>query len=445
MYPQCLVSTGLPVYAKCMDKSLVSIQNSLVQSLLRTQTDGGGGQTRLLAAASQALHQSGVSAGGLSGASQNLNTTNLSTTQFNFPPALRQLLSQHGHVQQLLPQLRLLQQARFDAPLSATGATAGSAGSIARPVSEVRSVNEAGSKMATGSASSAASAQLLSQLLALLSQPLTSQAGRSGESLTPNQLRHFVSQWFSSQPTQALTTPVMSTQLTGAGGGALAALLPAFLPALLQWLLVQRSGHSGLAQLLRQSLSAAGASSAAPSGAAASTANALPPNLLSQFAHVVQGTLQDLRLSQIHLADTSASANPEYYLVVPYQSGDKTVALEWLLRKEARKPQQPDSAVWHFSLQLETGRYGPLLVKGSYQTSQHEVQGAGGLSTLRFYLSDTQRDKRGDFAATLDHLQQRLAKAGLTDVRHEVHVGIVPASLAPGESQLHPKRGHYGR
>src|SRR5690554_4821369 len=174
MYPQCLVSTGLFVYAKCMDKSLVSIQNSLVQSLLRTQTDGGG-HARLLAAASQALHQSGVSAGGLSGASQNLNTTNLSTTQFNFPPALRQLLSQHGHVQQLLPQLRLLQQARFDAALSATGATAGSAGSIARSVSEVRSVsearsvNEAGSKMATGSASSAASAQLLSQLLALLS------------------------------------------------------------------------------------------------------------------------------------------------------------------------------------------------------------------------------------------------------------------------------------
>src|SRR5690554_8013334 len=115
MYPQCLVSTGLPVYAKCMDKSLVSIQNSLVQSLVRTQTDGGGGHARLLAAASQAPHQSGMSAGGLSGASQNLNATNLSTTQFNFPPALRQLLSQHGHVQQLLPQLRLLQQARFDA------------------------------------------------------------------------------------------------------------------------------------------------------------------------------------------------------------------------------------------------------------------------------------------------------------------------------------------
>ena len=463
MYPPCLVSTALAVYAKRMEKSVANLQNSLIQTLARAHPAGGGGHARLLLAASQALQQSAAHTRGLDGTPQgttpstmqrttpgttpgttqsvqissNTSTANLSTIQFNLPPALRQLLSQHGHVQQLLPQIALLQAQ------SVTSSAAGSASTTTSTATSTMNGSAVGSTTAT-----VASAQLLSQLLALLSQQQTTQAGRGNEAVTPHQLRQFVSQWFAIDPPRALTSPSVSAALASASGGALAALMPSLMPALLQWLLVHRSGHSGLAQLLRQSLSAPGVSSAAPSAAASQ----LAPSVLSSFANVVQGSLQDLRLSQIHLADTSAAEQPEYYMVMPYTSGDKTVALEWLLRKEARKSQQAHSDLWHFSLRFETKRYGPLLIKGSYQpNSQGETksaggsQSAGGLSTLRFYLSDTQRQKQADFSATLGYLQQRLVSAGLTDVTHEVHVGIVPPSLAPSASQVQPQRGPYGR
>ena len=411
-----------------MEKSVTNLSHSLLQSLLNTRASASSAPARLVAAASETVRHPTPNAIPDARASSSPGS---SPAYFNFPPALRQLLSQQGQVRQLLPHIISLQPGQ---PHATPGAG-----------SSVQSANP--------------SEHLLSQLLSLVSQGVNPQSRQAGESMTALQLRQFISQWFSTQPAQALTSPAFAAVFTGTGAATaqrpvppvvlpppvptpLPAFLPTLMPALLQWLLVQRSGHSGLAQLLRASLSAAGAGSVA---GRTGTASNLPPGLLNAFANVVQGSLQDMRLSQIHLADTSASAHPEYYVVVPYQTGDSAVALEWLLRKSARTPQQPHSDVWHFSLRFETGRYGPLLVKGSYQASQDKAQGGAGLDTLRFYLSESQRDKQADFAATLTHLQQRLADAGLTDVNHEVHVGIVPASLAPSESKLHRQRGRYGQ
>lgn len=407
-----------------MDKPLANLNNALVQQLLKA-TSGGSS-----AAAGAGVGASQASAARLLDVAGQALQHQATQAQLSLPPALRQLLTQHGQVHQLLPQLTALSAAmRMPGPAE-TASAPGASSSVSSSV------------------------QLLTQLL----PSLRAQLATSAETLTATQLRHIVSQWFAAHPQRALTTPIGASSTATATAGS----LPTLLPSLLQWLLVHRAGHAGLTQLLQQGL--AGQGNAPSSGAASFTPAALSTAALNGFANTIQGGLQDIRLSQIHLADTSAALQPEYYLVIPYQQDDKAFALEWLLRKEARKVAQQVQDSWHFTLRVQTQRFGPLLVKGCYlrhseasqerpntaeQTSSGGILG-GRITTLRFYLSESKSEQRDAFATTLTHLQQRLQRAGLEAATAEVHVGHVPETLAPGASQLQrsqtsSKGGPYGR
>lgn len=425
-----------------MEKTSANLNNSLVQQLQRMQTDGAPNRSAAVANSTVNLAPNQASSASLA--------------QLNLPPALRQLLTEHGKVQQLLPQLKTLQQTLHSMPNTSL------AGLINSPLGTDP----------TPQANTAQRTLLSALLLTRLLPGLIQQLNRSADSLTPAQLRSLVSQWFSTNPVRALTTPI-GTTLANPSTGAPAS-TPMLSAGVLQWLLAQRSGHTGLTQLLSQQLTqqiaqhanqqlalqqGVATSQTAIGAGASSLATGQSVNaLLNSFATTLQGSLQDIRLSQIHLADTSAALQPEYYLVIPYQIGDKPLELEWLLRKEARKLAQSSVEVWYFTLRLTTQRFGAMLVKGSYQvedTGDKTSQSLeAGISTLRFYLSDNQGDQREAFTAALQHLRQRLQGVGLNQVEHEVHIGVIPHTLAPAAgsfkqqtqpSGCKPTRDTYGR
>lgn len=425
-----------------MEKTSANLNNCLVQQLQRMQTDGAPNRSAAVANSTVNLAPNQASSASLA--------------QLNLPPALRQLLTEHGKVQQLLPQLKTLQQTLHSMPNTSL------AGLINSPLGTDP----------TTQANTAQRTLLSALLLTRLLPGLIQQLSRSADSLTPAQLRSLVSQWFSTNPVRALTTPI-GTTLANPSTGAPAS-TPMLSAGVLQWLLAQRSGHTGLTQLLSQQLTqqiaqhanqqlalqqGVATSQTALGAGASSLATGQSVNaLLNSFATTLQGSLQDIRLSQIHLADTSAALQPEYYLVIPYQIGDKPLELEWLLRKEARKLAQSSVEVWYFTLRLTTQRFGAMLVKGSYQvedTGDKTSQSLeAGISTLRFYLSDNQGDQREAFTAALQHLRQRLQGVGLNQVEHEVHIGVIPHTLAPAAgsfkqqtqpSGCKPTRDTYGR
>lgn len=425
-----------------MEKTSANLNNSLVQQLQRMQTDGASSRSAAVANSTVNLAPNQASSASLA--------------QLNLPPALRQLLTEHGKVQQLLPQLKTLQQTLHSMPNTSL------AGLINSPLGTDP----------TPQANTAQRTLLSALLLTRLLPGLIQQLNRSADSLTPAQLRSLVSQWFSTNPVRALTTPI-GTTLANPSTGAPAS-TPMLSAGVLQWLLAQRSGHTGLTQLLSQQLTqqiaqhanqqlalqqGVATSQTAIGAGASSLATGQSVNaLLNSFATTLQGSLQDIRLSQIHLADTSAALQPEYYLVIPYQIGDKPLELEWRLRKEARKLAQSSVEVWYFTLRLTTQRFGAMLVKGSYQvedTGDKTSQSLeAGISTLRFYLSDNQGDQREAFTAALQHLRQRLQGVGLNQVEHEVHIGVIPHTLAPAAgsfkqqtqpSGCKPTRDTYGR
>lgn len=429
-----------------MEKTSANLNNSLVHQLQRMQTDGASSRSAAVANSTVNLAPNQASSASLA--------------QLNLPPALRQLLTEHGKVQQLLPQLKTLQQTLHSMPNTSL------AGLINSPLGTDP----------TPQANTAQRTLLSALLLTRLLPGLIQQLNRSADSLTPAQLRSLVSQWFSTNPVRALTTPI-GTTLANPSTGAPAS-TPMLSASVLQWLLAQRSGHTGLTQLLSQQLTqqltqqiaqhanqqlalqqGVATSQTAIGAGASSLATGQSVNaLLNSFATTLQGSLQDIRLSQIHLADTSAALQPEYYLVIPYQIGDKPLELEWRLRKEARKLAQSSVEVWYFTLRLTTQRFGAMLVKGSYQvedTGDKTSQSLeAGISTLRFYLSDNQGDQREAFTAALQHLRQRLQGVGLNQVEHEVHIGVIPHTLAPAAgsfkqqtqpSGCKPTRDTYGR
>lgn len=378
-----------------MDKLAATLKSSLIQHLLRA------GQTSQPTTQSATQTPSSVQAQSLLAAS---------STAISLPPALRQLLSNHGQIHQLLPQLKLLQSQLGNAAPAGSHVTAAQA-----------------PPTATGPAN--LSAQLLTSLLPLLTQQL----GPAGESMSADQLRQWARQWFSLHPAQALTQPpVSSSSATGTTS-------QSFLAVALQWILLQRSGHSGLGQLLRQSFNTTGAT----------TSSNLSATLLNSFANTLQSSIQDIRLSQVHLADTSANQQPEYYLVVPYQVDDKARELEWLLRKEARRNEQQTPEIWRFSLRFASERYGAMLVRGEYQGADAD-DSRPSYTRLRFYLDAASSQNhavlnhaQAQLKSELERLRERLQGAGIDRIEHEVHLGQVPDTLAPNANQLYKQgQGH---
>lgn len=293
------------------------------------------------------------------------------------PLALQQLLAQHGQIHTLLPQLNLMTQ---------------------------------------GSAHIGPQSSFASQVLSAVLPLLQAQFANLGSDIKPAQLQQWVSQWFSFNPIRALTQPVDASQGLSRGLG-----------LAIQWLLLQRDPASVIARLLGQSLGLAN------TGATSTQTAAVLPPQWAALAQTMQGSLQDIRLSQVHLADTSAQQHSEYFLVVPYQSGEHTRELEWLLKREARKAENQTTELWHFSLKFDTQRYGRMLVKGTVVQAEESP-----IRALRFYLDNQHPEptRIESFQHHLQQLTQRLNDAGLAGIEPEVYLVPVPDSLAPSPNQL---------
>lgn len=247
--------------------------------------------------------------------------------------------------------------------------------------------------------SGAAPHALLQTLATQLQLPLSALAN-------PTQLRTLVSSWFATNPVTALTEPP---------GAQSSNWLQSLRPALLLSLLQQLPGNTRNApvgQLLNQVFAG----------------NVATPGLLTApLISQLQGSLSQIRLSQVQLADSSAAQQPDYYLVFPYQQQGQPRDLELLLR---RRPQTADDAgatseAWLFSLRLVTDRLGPMLVKGRWDGEQAQ---------LRFY---TQSDSASRWLSQqLPRLHERVQAAGIAHIDSEAHTGRVPDTLAPQAHEL---------
>lgn len=248
--------------------------------------------------------------------------------------------------------------------------------------------------------SSAATPHALLQTLATqLQLPLSALA-------SPTQLRTLVSSWFATNPVTALTEPP-GTQ----SANWLQSLRPALLLSLLQQL-PATARNAPVGQLLNQVFAGN-----------AATPGLLTPALISQL----QGSLSQIRLSQVQLADSSAAQQPDYYLVFPYQQQGQPRDLELLLRRRppAAGDSKADRDAWLFSLRLVTDRLGPMLVKGRWD---------GDLAQLRFY---TQNDSASRWLRKqLPRLHERVQAAGIAHIDSEAYTGRVPDTLAPQAHEL---------
>lgn len=263
-----------------------------------------------------------------------------------------------------------------------------------------------------------------------------------GSSIRPAAIQQLVSQWFAFNPAQALTTTPTATS-----GNWIQSLTPALL-----WVLLQRSQTGPVQNLLQRVF--------AQTQAQISSSHSLPPALSTLAANIL-GTTNSIRLSQVLLADTTATQQPDYYLVIPYLVGDTPRSVELLLKKRAHTKEQADSEYWLFSLRFSTKRFGPLLVKGRYGADhsnsgsteasdnrptfepEHDLPGnKANRTVVRFYVEENAYVEV--LNQELEELIARLQKAGLTGVKAEVFIGKVPQTLAPDPHELikvSPKHG----
>lgn len=246
----------------------------------------------------------------------------------------------------------------------------------------------------------------LTALLARLESPTST--------LSSQQLHQLVSQWFATQPVTMLGQPTSAL-----AGSWLQAIGPA-----LQWLLYLRNEQrNSNSPALRQTLSTLLGNTSLPPSADIAT-------LLQQL----KGALHSIRLSQLHLVETAAQQQPEYYLCLPYKDQDKDAYLELLLKREARRQETDTSSPWRFTVRLNLLAHGPVLARGSYADGQVDI---------RFYTESLDGCER--LHNTLDYLQQRLQTHGIEQPNLAVYQGEVPESLAPYPRQNSEKRSSYGR
>ncbi|MGX5913415.1 flagellar hook-length control protein FliK [Aliidiomarina sp. Khilg15.8] len=240
---------------------------------------------------------------------------------------------------------------------------------------------------------------LLRTLASQLQLPLATLAN-------PTQLRTLVSNWFATNPVTALTQPP-STQ----SANWLQSLRPALLLSLLQQL-PATAQNAPAGQLLQQVF-----------GGNAATPGLFTPALLNQL----QGSLSQIRLSQVQLADSSALQQPDYYLVFPYQQQGQPRELELLLRRrqQTSSTDEESSEAWLFSLRLVTDRLGAMLVKGRWDGEQAQ---------LRFYTQDDSASRW--LSRQLPRLHERVQAAGIAHIETAAHTGRVPDTLAPQPNEL---------
>lgn len=227
---------------------------------------------------------------------------------------------------------------------------------------------------------------------------LLSTLSASPATLDAPQLRRLINQWFATHPLHMLTSP--SLQPTSW----LQALAPAIL-FLLRSTLQSRQGTERPA-----SQKAQGETS--------------PQSALAASMQHLKGALHSIRLSQIHLAETTALHQPEYYLSLPYQEQSDDTWLELLLRRDNPQQSEQGEPCWRFTVRLNLLQHGAILVKGKYQTDQLDI---------RFYSESSVAREKVEQA--LDYFRQRLQKYGIENPALSVYEGKVPSSLAPYPSQ----------
>lgn len=315
-------------WRETMDSGLTDLKQSLLLRLL--QQAGAGDAKSAQQAARLATSIAAPTMGQTATAA-----THASQTQISLPPTLRQLLAQHQQVQQLLPLIQSLPKAQTP--------------------------------------------QMVAEFGALLAA--------DPKSLTSEQLRTLVSQWFASNPVQMLTSQTNTTPNSW-----LQALQPMLLLSL----------QSALSAPLRSAL---------------------------------QGALHDIRLSQVLLADSQANQQPDYYLVLPYQLQEQARKVELLLQRRQQQAGENLPSYWLFSLRFDTNSAGPILVKGRYeQKPAMESTPPQPFTQLRLYAEGEQQ--RDAVQRQLRHLHQRLESAGIRNIDSQVHVGRVPSTLAPSPHEL---------
>lgn len=360
-----------------MDTSLSNLKQSLLQHLLR---NAQGHSAENVTAAKQAARLSALTA--MPGTARS-EDAGANQTRITLPPTLRQLFAQHQQVHNLLPTIH-------------------------------------NSTVASTTSGDSAAMRLV--------QVFASQLATNPQSLTPEAIKTLVSQWFSTNPAQALSSaPVASS----------ASWLQSLSPMLLLTLL-QRLPDGPVRQLLSQ-LFGQQPTSANSAQAGATPAQSPLANLLSNggLSNQLQGSLNDIRLSQVLLADSSANQQPDYYLVLPYQLQQHPRHLELLLRKRSRQHDQQQQTYWLFSMRFETSSAGPILAKGRYQQQQNDQPAPS--AQLRLYTqSEAQRDT---VQQHLKRFDSKLKAAGIQHLDSEVHVGRVPETLAPEPHELVKVRG----
>ncbi len=225
-----------------------------------------------------------------------------------------------------------------------------------------------------------------------------------------------VSAWFGLNPASALLQPgtLLSPQTSAANN---ALWLQQALPLLL-FLLRPQSGHANktsptLAQALGQLFGAVGQS-------------AQNMTAMSQLLRDLQGALQHVRVSQILYADTAARNEPDYFLTLPWQVGDETRMVEFLLKKrrEAREQEKPEE-VWVLSMRLQINRIGPILAR---------IRWNGEQAAIMLYTDNDAASRW--LEGKVQRLQNQLVAKNIQVHSLDVQTGRIPATLAPDPNQL---------
>lgn len=267
--------------------------------------------------------------------------------------------------------------------------------------------------------------QLLTQTLAQLPK---------GEQMTqPQQLAQYVNDWFAAKPLAS-----QPNQQLGVVGKLIIALLGIRMQA-------QQGTQPQAAKALSQAV--LDQIMRAPSEPRAGTDRSLTPNppmtaevrerlnaqLLQQPTAQLQRLLSSLaqtmnsaQSSQIRLQESPAQ-QPEFYLMLPSQNPSSQTGTELLIKREpgSRDNEQNERSVWLFNLRFELKQWGPMLVKGRYQTGGTRVQ---------FFTESLAAQRH--LQRQLPELEQRLAQLDVAAVDFQIKQGKVPESLAQQHSGI---------
>lgn len=267
--------------------------------------------------------------------------------------------------------------------------------------------------------------QLLTQTLA--------QLPKGEQMMQPQQLANYVSDWFAAKPVSSQP----SHQL-GVVGKLIIALLGIRMQA-------QQSAQPQAAKALSQAILdqiMRGPSEARPGDdrallprppMTAEVRERLNAQLLQQPAAQLQRLLSNLaqtmnsaQSSQMRLQDSPAQ-QPEFYLMLPSQNPSSQTGTELLIKRESggHRDEKNERSVWLFNLRFELKQWGPMLVKGRYQTAGTRVQ----------FFTESEAAQR-HLQRQLPELEQRLAGLDVAAVDFQIKQGKVPESLAQQHSGI---------